>query len=175
MTGFRASLLVVAVIWLAGCAAVETTPTEFRSGFTPTKQRIYGYDIAMSRSYAPRLNSNNLDLVNSRVNEIPYRSDPRREWIAPSDFWNVGGDCEDYAMAKAAELRAAGRGGLWLAVLVNGPAGEAHAVLVAEDAGKMITLDNRESKLVPWSVTAARYEPAYIISVGTGEVFRSRH
>jgi predicted transglutaminase-like cysteine proteinase len=173
MAALRASLL-VAVIWLAGCGSVETTPAEFLSGFTPTKQRIHGYDAAMAAPYAPRLNSADLALVNGAVNKIPYRHDPRREWIAPRDFWTVGGDCEDYALTKAAELRAAGRNGLWLAVLVNGPAGEAHAVLVAEDGGRMITLDNRETKLVPWSVTAARYEPAYIISVGTGEVLRSR-
>ncbi|MBL8884930.1 MAG: transglutaminase-like cysteine peptidase [Hyphomicrobium sp.] len=129
----------------------------------------------MSAPYTPRLSTANLGRVNSEVNKVPYRSDPHRKWIAPRDFWSVGGDCEDYAMAKAAELQAAGRQGLWLAVLTNGPAGEAHAVLVAEDQGGMVTLDNREAKLVPWSITAARYEPAYIVSVGTGQVFRTRH
>lgn len=174
MLALRTSLC-AALVLLTACGASRTTPGDFLSDFEPTKQRIHGYDAAMSSSYAPLLLSSDLALVNGAVNKIPYRRDTRREWIAPRDFWSVGGDCEDYALTKAAELRAAGRSGLWLAVLVNGPAGEAHAVLVAEDQGGMVTLDNREAKLVPWSITAARYEPAYIVSVGTGQVFRSRH
>ena len=166
--------MLAAAFLLAGCNATGTTPAAFLQGFEPSAQRIHGYDAAAAVPYGARLASADLETVNKAVNTVPYRADPRGEWIAPRDFWRRGGDCEDYAMAKAAELKAAGRRGLWLAVLTDGPHGEAHAVLAVADGGKVVALDNRMARPVPWASLAARYWPAYIIDIGTGKVLRRK-
>lgn len=173
MAALRAAML-AAAFFLAGCNATGTTPAAFLLGFEPSAQRIHGYDAVAAVPYVARLASADLETVNNAVNDVPYRADERREWIAPRDFWQRGGDCEDYAMTKAAELKAAGRQGLWLAVLTDGPHGEAHAVLAVEEGGKVVALDNRASRPVAWASLAAEYRPAYIIDIETGKVFRRK-
>lgn len=75
--------------------------------------------------------------VHRAVNRLPYRTDAdrygRAEWWAEIDA--AGGDCEDFALAKRARLRALG----WPAERLNLatcwlPSGEYHAVLLASDA-----------------------------------------
>lgn len=164
---------IAAALLLAGCNGT-TTREAFLAGFEPSGQRIHGYDRAAAVPYRPRLASADLAHVNSAVNAVPYRHDPQREWIPPRDFWQRGGDCEDYALTKAAELKAAGRRGLWLAVLTDGPKGEAHAVLAADDGGEIVALDNQQPRPVSWQHIAAQYAPAYIIDIEGGGVYRAR-
>lgn len=167
-------MLLAAGLVITSCNTTGTTPAMFLRGFEPSGQRIHGYDRAAAAPYSIRVNSADLETVNTAVNAVPYRHDARGEWIAPRDFWRRGGDCEDYAMAKAAELKAAGRRGLWIAVLTDGPLGEAHAVLAVSDGDEIVALDNRTTRILPWASVAARYLPAYIIDTETGAVYRRK-
>jgi predicted transglutaminase-like cysteine proteinase len=103
-----------------------------------------------------------LDLVNRQVNrEIRYVSD-MTQWGAP-DRWSVPlntnkqgsfdtglGDCEDYAIAKYAALRAAGVLDRNLRILLvrDNSVRMDHAVLAARENGRWIILDNRRSALI---------------------------
>lgn len=95
--------------------------------------------------------------VNEAVNQsIRYVSDYNQwgladRWSAPLDTFASGqGDCEDYAIAKYALLRAAGIKTEDLKiVLVRDRAARAdHAVLATRHDGKWLILDNRHNRLV---------------------------
>ncbi|HET7847982.1 MAG TPA: transglutaminase-like cysteine peptidase, partial [Pseudolabrys sp.] len=103
-----------------------------------------------------------LELVNKRVNAaIRYSSDAaqwRRPdvWSAPLDAEHKGsfetglGDCEDYAIAKYAVLRAAGVAAKDLRLLLvrDNAVRLDHAVLAARENGKWLVLDNRWSSVL---------------------------
>ncbi|MBO6783824.1 MAG: transglutaminase-like cysteine peptidase [Alphaproteobacteria bacterium] len=94
-------------------------------------------------------------LINSR---IVYKSDYAVH--KTSDFWATlddalihGGDCEDYALAKATSLAFHGwpetHLHLVIGILHRGPKSEAHAVLVVErDDGTFWSLDNLSDRIV---------------------------
>ncbi len=91
-----------------------------------------------------------LDAVNSLINhEIQYTSDllaSGREdrWLSPSEALRIGGDCEDYSIAKYVILRALGvdEKKMRIFVLKDTARDLGHAVLtVAHDVGKVV-LDN---------------------------------
>ena len=98
--------------------------------------------------------------VNRLINsEIAYKSDYAVH--KTSDFWATlddalihGGDCEDYALAKATTLAFHGwpetHKHLVIGMLRRGPKPEAHAVLVVERSdGSFWALDNLTDRVVP--------------------------
>jgi len=91
--------------------------------------------------------------VNSRVRFVDDRIQfgVADRWQAPSDTLLRGrGDCEDFAIAKRAMLRAAGVSDkdLYLVVLKDLSRRADHAVLVVRAAGRFLVLDNGTDRIV---------------------------
>ena len=89
-------------------------------------------------------------------------------WMAPSETLGRGrGDCEDYAIAKRALLRAAGVADkdLYLVVLKDLTRRADHAVLVVRAAGRFLVLDNGTDRIVD-SVDVRDYRPILTFTAG---------
>lgn len=108
-----------------------------------------------------------LEAINSYVNARVRFVDDRIQfgvadrWQAPSDTLARGrGDCEDFALAKRAMLRAAGVADqdLYLVVLKDLSRRADHAVLVVRAAGRFLVLDNGTDRIVD-SADVADYRP----------------
>ena len=98
-----------------------------------------------------------LEAVNSYVNARVRFVDDRVQfgvadrWLVPSETLARGqGDCEDFALAKRAMLRAAGvpDRDLYLVVLKDLSRRADHAVLVVRAAGRFLVLDNGTDRIV---------------------------
>ncbi|PEQ13708.1 hypothetical protein B2G71_05150 [Novosphingobium sp. PC22D] len=89
--------------------------------------------------------------VNRRVNrEVHWRADPVERWEQPTGE-RLEGDCEDFAIAKRADLIARGFPPEDLFYLVGYlPGTGLHAVLVAHTAEADYILDNRTNALKTW-------------------------
>lgn len=84
-------------------------------------------------------------------------------WMAPSETLARGrGDCEDYAIAKRAMLRAAGvaDNDLYLVVLKDLTRRADHAVLVVRATGRFLVLDNGTDRIVD-SADVRDYRPVF--------------
>jgi predicted transglutaminase-like cysteine proteinase len=108
-----------------------------------------------------------LEAVNGYVNARVRFVDDRVQfgvadkWLAPSDTLSRSrGDCEDFALAKRAMLRAAGvpDKDLYLVVLKDLSRRADHAVLVVRAAGRFLVLDNGTDRIVD-SADIADYKP----------------
>lgn len=92
--------------------------------------------------------------VNMRVNSLNYQSDAARygeadKWLAPRDFLQMGGDCEDFALLKMASLSALGVSEDNMRIVVGTlDDGRAHAVLNVNIRGEDTILDNRKSGIL---------------------------
>jgi predicted transglutaminase-like cysteine proteinase len=98
-----------------------------------------------------------LEAVNSYINARVRFVDDRVQfgvtdrWMTASETLSRGrGDCEDYAIAKRAMLRAAGLADkdLYLVVLKDLTRRADHAVLVVRAAGRFLVLDNGTNRIV---------------------------
>jgi len=92
--------------------------------------------------------------VNSALNRKPYRTDQEqfgREdvWESPVTFAHLGGDCEDYAIAKYFVLKLLGfkDGNLRIVVLTSDGGQEVHALLLVRAEQSWLILDNRTDRL----------------------------
>ncbi|HET9353134.1 MAG TPA: transglutaminase-like cysteine peptidase [Sphingomicrobium sp.] len=108
-----------------------------------------------------------LEAVNGYVNARVRFVDDRVQfgvadrWQVPSDTLTRGrGDCEDFALAKRAMLRAAGvpDKDLYLVVLKDLSRRADHAVLVVRAASRFLVLDNGTDRIVD-SSDVADYKP----------------
>ena len=91
--------------------------------------------------------------VNSTISEISDRDHHGREdvWSIPTDGM---GDCEDFALLKRKLLIERGWPSSALLIAVVGtPAGEGHAVLMATTSEGDLVLDNKTSRVLPWTQT----------------------
>jgi predicted transglutaminase-like cysteine proteinase len=122
-------------------------------------------------AYAASLRDDNviakLEAVNGYVNaRVRFVSDMVQfgvadRWQLPSETLAHGrGDCEDFAIAKRAMLRAAGvpDRDLYLVVLKDLSRRADHAVLVVRAAGRFLVLDNGTDRIVD-SSDVADYKP----------------
>lgn len=108
--------------------------------------------------------------VNSFVNRYPYILDNRNwgrsdYWETPVEFFERGGDCEDFAIAKYASLRALGvpEERLRIAIVHDLQKDIPHAVLVVyADSGALI-LDNQNERAEK-ATRVTRYRPIYTIN-----------
>lgn len=104
-----------------------------------------------------------LAALNRRINAaIRYRSDAEAHhaadlWSTPAEALAHGGDCEEYAVAKFAALRALGVPDQQLRVAIVRDGRALHAVLAVRLAGETWILDNRVD-----AVVAARYRFRYV-------------
>lgn len=117
-----------------------------------------------------------LDAVNRLINrEIQYTSDllasgNEDRWLSPSEALRIGGDCEDYTIAKYVILRALGvdEKKMRIIVLKDTARDLGHAVLtVTHDVGKVV-LDN-VSNVLRVDRNLPQYRPIY--SIQSGEAF----
>lgn len=108
--------------------------------------------------------------VNSYINEQPYILDNRNwglsdYWSTPVEFFQRGGDCEDFAIAKYVSLRALGvpEERLRIAIVHDLQKDIPHAVLVVyTDSGALI-LDNQNDRAEKAS-RVSRYRPIFTIN-----------
>ena len=109
-------------------------------------------------------------LINDYVNRQEYVRDSvswqvNDYWATPKQFFEVGGDCEDYAITKFISLRMLGipNESMRIVVLDDLHSRSIHAVLAVDIAGKTYILDNQVKK-----VTLARnlrhYRPIYSLN-----------
>lgn len=115
-----------------------------------------------------------LEAVNSYVNSRVRFVDDRVQfgvgdrWLAASETLSRGrGDCEDFALAKRAMLRAAGvqDKDLYLVVLKDLSRRADHAVLVVRASGRFLVLDNGTDRIVD-SSDVQDYKPVLTFTAG---------
>ena len=108
--------------------------------------------------------------VNQMANKVRYIGDNKNwgksdYWATPVEFFAKGGDCEDFAIAKYASLRALGvpDNRMRVAIVKDTQKGIPHAVLIVyTDSGTMI-LDN-QIKTVKADKEIAHYKPIFSIN-----------
>lgn len=108
--------------------------------------------------------------VNDMMNSVQYISDKRNwgksdYWATPVEFMERGGDCEDFAIAKYAALRALGvpDNKMRVAIVKDLEKGIPHAILIVyTDEGTMI-LDN-QIKTMRADNSIRHYKPIYSIN-----------
>ncbi len=108
--------------------------------------------------------------VNETLNLVPYMSDETnygREdyWATPAEFLALGGDCEDYAIAKYASLRALGFAPEQLRIVIVDDLKEQkpHAILVVYEGGDVFVLDS-QSTVTARMQDVTRYVPVFSIN-----------
>lgn len=108
--------------------------------------------------------------VNDYVNEFAYRKDSANwgdsdYWATPVEFFNNGGDCEDYAIAKYASLRILGvpESRMRLAIVHDKVKNIPHAILIVYGEEHTWLLDN-QADTARRAETTNRYKPIYAIN-----------
>ena len=111
-----------------------------------------------------------LAALNAAVNQVPYRSDfllwgQGDYWAKPTEFFDRGGDCEDYAIAKYVALRNAGVAAeeLRLVVLYDRLRGQVHAGLTLKSGSDLLFLDSVTDEVQPWPEVVG-YQPIYSLN-----------
>jgi len=108
--------------------------------------------------------------VDEYVNGVRYIEDTRNYhksdyWATPIEFFSKGGDCEDFAIAKYASLRALGftTDQMRIAIVQDKIKNIPHAILIVyTDEGNFV-LDNQE-KRTKHVEDVARYKPIFSIN-----------
>ncbi|MGB4056543.1 MAG: transglutaminase-like cysteine peptidase [Alphaproteobacteria bacterium] len=108
--------------------------------------------------------------VNNLANEQPYISDKRNwrqsdYWETPVEFLERGGDCEDFAIAKYAGLRALGvpEDRLRIAIVHDNVKNIPHAVLAVYTDEGVYVLDQQIKSLIR-AGDEGRYRPIFSIN-----------
>lgn len=109
--------------------------------------------------------------VNTLLNARPYIEDTRNYsktdyWATPVEFMERGGDCEDFAIAKYASLRALGVPAeqMRVAIVYDKVMRLHHAILIVYDTNRRAyVLDNQE-RAVKDLASVNRYKPIYSIN-----------
>ncbi len=108
--------------------------------------------------------------VNNYINAIKYIDDKKvwgksDYWATPIEFMARGGDCEDYAIAKFASLRALGFSSeqLRVAIVKDKIKNIAHAVLIVYTEDGAFVLDN-QNKRVENAAQVSRYQPIFSLN-----------
>lgn len=113
---------------------------------------------------------NQIDEVNKYINNITYKSDLKvwqktDYWATPVEFFSSGGDCEDYAIAKYASLRALGvpDSQMRIAIVKDKIKNIPHALLIVYTDEGAFVLDNQNKKMEEVS-NVRRYAPIFSIN-----------
>ena len=114
--------------------------------------------------------SEQIDVVNEYMNNITYIEDCKNYarsdyWATPLEFLAEGGDCEDYAIAKYASLRALGfsTDQLRIAIVHDKIKNIAHAVLIVYTDDGAYVLDNQNKRVLNAN-DVTRYKPIFSIN-----------
>lgn len=121
-------------------------------------------------SFADMTNLEVAQKVNNTVNRYRYIADivnwdKSDYWATPTEFFNKGGDCEDFVIAKYAWLRFLGvpEDRLRLAIVHDRIQGTPHAVLLTYINDKVMVLDNQVQEIRD-SASINRYRLIYSIN-----------
>lgn len=108
--------------------------------------------------------------VNKYVNTVKYIEDKDNYhksdyWGTPVEFFKKGGDCEDFAIAKYASLRALGLAPsqLRIAIVQDEIKNISHAILIVHAEGDTFILDNQDKRVRSMS-EVTRYKPIFSIN-----------
>lgn len=108
--------------------------------------------------------------VNTMINKTRYVSDNRNwgksdYWATPVEFFTKGGDCEDYAIAKYASLRALGvpESRMRVAIVQDMVKNIPHAILVVYGDDGAYILDN-QSEAMKYADNIKKYKPIFSIN-----------
>ncbi len=108
--------------------------------------------------------------VNNYINQISYIEDIKNygksdHWATPVEFFRKGGDCEDFAIAKYASLRALGfsTDQLRIAIVQDKIKNIAHAILIVYSEEGTYVLDNQDKRL-RYAAEVNRYQPVFSIN-----------
>jgi predicted transglutaminase-like cysteine proteinase len=108
--------------------------------------------------------------VNDYINLVRYVEDSQNygisdKWATPIEFLAKGGDCEDFAIAKYASLRALGfsTDQLRIAIVQDKIKNIAHAVLIVYTEQGTYVLDNQDKRLRS-AAEVTRYKPVFSIN-----------
>ena len=108
--------------------------------------------------------------VNTFINKTPYITDSKNwgksdYWATPVEFFTRGGDCEDFAIAKYASLRALGvsESRMRIAIVQDMQKNIPHAVLIVYGDDGVYVLDN-QSEAMKYTQMVQHYKPIYSIN-----------
>jgi predicted transglutaminase-like cysteine proteinase len=108
--------------------------------------------------------------VNDYVNQVRYVEDQDNYgksdyWATPVEFFSRGGDCEDFAIAKYASLRALGFSAdqLRIAIVQDTWRNLPHAILIVYSNDGTFVLDNQD-KNTETAQNVTRYAPIFSIN-----------
>lgn len=131
---------------------------------------IRGWQASL-KSYQGLPMTDMIDQVNRFVNAQPYITDEEKwgksdYWATPVEFFNNGGDCEDYAIAKYASLRALGvpENRMRVAIVQDLKKNIPHALLIVYTNNGPVALDNQSQKVLRIGNIINRYKPIFSIN-----------
>ena len=175
--------LVLAVAWVqpaeAGRSEVFRGERAVPAGISSVHARFVGALQSLSEAHRLRRSlaglgslqkGDGLAALNAAVNQVPYKSDfllwgQGDYWAKPTEFFDRGGDCEDYAIAKYVALRNAGYAAqdLRLVVLYDRLRGQVHAGLTLRSGVELLFLDSVTDEIRPWPEVVG-YQPIYSLN-----------
>lgn len=110
------------------------------------------------------------DEVNDLMNKVRYIGDKKNwgksdYWETPIEFLSYGGDCEDFAIAKYASLRALGvpDSAMRIAIVRDTQKGIPHAILIVYTESGPMVLDNQIKQMTRAS-DIRHYKPIFSIN-----------
>ena len=119
--------------------------------------------------------------VNNYINSVSYIEDGENYrksdyWATPIEFLSHGGDCEDFAIAKYASLRALGFSSdqMRIAIVQDKIKNVPHAILIIYAEGNAYVLDNQD-KRVENADNVNRYKPIFSINSNNWWLYKSGH
>lgn len=125
---------------------------------------------AQLQSLAGASSRDKVAAVNNYINQITYVEDSKNYgqsdyWATPVEFFRKGGDCEDFAIAKYASLRALGfsTDQLRIAIVQDKIKNIAHAILIVYTEDGTYVLDNQDKRL-RHAAEVTRYQPVFSIN-----------
>ncbi len=135
-------------------------------GLSPTVQAWKSHLQGMKDLSA----SEQIDAVNKYINSVRYVEDnvnynKSDYWATPIEFLTRGGDCEDFAIAKYASLRALGfsTDQMRIAIVQDKVKNVPHAILIVYEGGKAHVLDNQDAH-VRNADDINRYKPIFSLN-----------
>lgn len=139
--------------------------------WTTVASRLNGAELPSKlRGLSGASDMQKIEAVNNYVNGFRYIEDKNNwrksdYWATPAEFYARGGDCEDFAIAKYAALKALGisPNNMRLAIVQDQIKNIPHAVLVVYTSKGSVLLDN-QMKSVKMTNAVSHYKPIYSIN-----------
>lgn len=107
-----------------------------------------------------------LKMVNQHINKVSYVEDRSKDyWSTPTQFMELGGDCEDYAIAKFMALKQLGfsNNDMRVAVLYDNQKELMHSALIVYLNGQSYLLDIGTSEVIN-TKSIHHYNPLYSLN-----------